>query len=42
MYVEGKENELWGKIQQKVGKTKEEIMREMEAEDVDENSKKVF
>lgn len=26
---EGKEDELWGKMQQKVGKTKEEIMKEI-------------
>lgn len=25
-YVEGKENELWGRLQKKVGKTKEEIL----------------
>jgi uncharacterized protein YjbJ (UPF0337 family) len=30
LYVEGKENELWGRIQQKIGKTKEEVMREMD------------
>lgn len=27
MYKEGKEDEMWGKIQQKVGKTKEEILK---------------
>lgn len=27
-YAEGKEDEMWGKVQQKVGKTKEEIQRE--------------
>ena len=26
MYEEGKDDELWGRIQQKVGKTKKEIM----------------
>ncbi|UZD23134.1 CsbD family protein [Algoriphagus halophytocola] len=25
-YTEGKEDELWGRIQKKVGKTKEEIL----------------
>jgi len=25
-YVEGKENELWGRLQKKVGKTKDEIL----------------
>jgi uncharacterized protein YjbJ (UPF0337 family) len=29
IFEEGKEDELWGKMQQKVGKTKEEIMREI-------------
>jgi uncharacterized protein YjbJ (UPF0337 family) len=28
-YAEGKENELWGRLQQKLGKTKEEIEREL-------------
>ncbi len=27
LYVEGKEDELYGKIQQKVGKTKEEVKK---------------
>ncbi|WP_247235434.1 CsbD family protein [Telluribacter sp. SYSU D00476] len=27
-YAEGKEDEMWGKIQKKVGKTREEIDRE--------------
>lgn len=26
MYEDGKEDEMWGKIQQKIGKTKKEIM----------------
>ncbi len=26
LYEEGKDDELWGRIQQKVGKTKKEIM----------------
>lgn len=30
MYTEGKEDELYGKLQQKLGKTKEEVQREME------------
>lgn len=30
MYVEGKENELWGRVQQKIGKTKEEIMKDID------------
>ena len=25
-YVEGKENELWGRLQKKVGKSKDEIL----------------
>ena len=25
LYAEGKENEMWGKLQQKLGKTEEEI-----------------
>ncbi|MBN7816460.1 CsbD family protein [Algoriphagus pacificus] len=29
-YAEGKEDELWGRIQKKVGKTKEEIMTDIE------------
>lgn len=29
IFEEGKEDELWGKMQQKVGKTKEEIMKEI-------------
>lgn len=28
--TEGKEDELWGLIQKKVGKTKEDILREIE------------
>ena len=28
-YAEGKEDEMWGKLQQKVGKTKDEINREI-------------
>jgi uncharacterized protein YjbJ (UPF0337 family) len=28
-YAEGKEDETWGKIQQKVGKTKDEIRKEI-------------
>jgi uncharacterized protein YjbJ (UPF0337 family) len=31
LYVEGKEDELYGKLQQKLGKTKEEIKREFES-----------
>lgn len=30
MYTEGKEDELYGKLQQKLGKTKEEVQREIE------------
>jgi uncharacterized protein YjbJ (UPF0337 family) len=30
LYVEGKEDELLGKLQQKLGKTREEIERELE------------
>ena len=26
LYEEGKEDEMWGKVQQKLGKTKKEIM----------------
>lgn len=29
-FAEGKEDEVWGRMQQKVGKTKEEIMKELE------------
>ncbi len=28
-YVEGKEEELWGKLQRKVGKTKDEILKDI-------------
>lgn len=28
-FVEGKENELWGRIQKKTGKTKEELREEI-------------
>lgn len=28
-FAEGKEDELWGKMQKKVGKTKEEILEEL-------------
>jgi uncharacterized protein YjbJ (UPF0337 family) len=28
-YAEGKEDEMWGKLQQKVGKTRDEINREI-------------
>lgn len=28
-FAEGKEDELWGRMQKKVGKTKEEIMKEL-------------
>ena len=28
-YAEGKEDEMWGRIQQKVGKTKDEIRKEV-------------
>lgn len=28
-YAEGKQDEAWGKIQQKVGKTKDEITKEI-------------
>lgn len=41
LFVEGKENELWGKLQQKIGKTKEEIMKELESDDVEEKSRKL-
>lgn len=30
LYVEGKENELWGRVQQRIGKTKEEVMKEID------------
>jgi len=30
MYAEGKEDELYGKLQQKLGKTKEEIQQEFD------------
>lgn len=30
MYAEGKEDELYGKLQQKLGKTKEEIEKEFD------------
>lgn len=30
MYVEGKEDELFGKLQKKMGKTKEEIKKEFD------------
>jgi uncharacterized protein YjbJ (UPF0337 family) len=30
MFAEGKEDELYGRLQQKLGKTKEEIRREIE------------
>lgn len=30
-FAEGKEDELYGRLQQKLGKTKEEIRREIEA-----------
>jgi uncharacterized protein YjbJ (UPF0337 family) len=29
IFEEGQEDELWGRMQQKVGKTKEEIMKEI-------------
>jgi len=29
VFEEGKEDELWGRMQKKVGKTKEEIMEEL-------------
>lgn len=29
IFEEGKEDELWGRMQKKVGKTKEEIMKEI-------------
>lgn len=29
LYVEGKEDELYGKLQQKLGKTKEEVQKEI-------------
>jgi uncharacterized protein YjbJ (UPF0337 family) len=30
MYAEGKEDELYGRLQQKLGKTKEELQRELD------------
>lgn len=30
MYAEGKEEELYGRLQQKLGKTKEELERELD------------
>jgi uncharacterized protein YjbJ (UPF0337 family) len=30
MYAEGKEDELYGRLQQKLGKTKEELQREFD------------
>lgn len=27
MYAEGKEDEMWGKIQKKLGKTKEQLLK---------------
>lgn len=30
MYAEGKEDELYGKLQQKLGKTREELERELD------------
>lgn len=29
LYVEGKEDELYGRLQQKLGKTKEEVQKEI-------------
>jgi uncharacterized protein YjbJ (UPF0337 family) len=29
-YAEGKEDEMWGKLQQKVGKSKDEIKKEID------------
>lgn len=31
MYAEGKEDELYGKLQQKLGKTKEELEKEFDS-----------
>lgn len=31
LYVEGKEDELYGKLQQKLGKTKEEVEKEFDS-----------
>jgi uncharacterized protein YjbJ (UPF0337 family) len=31
LYTEGKEDELYGKLQQKLGKTKEEVQKEIDA-----------
>jgi len=30
LYAEGKEDELYGKLQQKLGKTKEEVQKELD------------
>jgi uncharacterized protein YjbJ (UPF0337 family) len=30
MYAEGKEDELYGRLQQKLGKTKEELQKELD------------
>lgn len=30
MYAEGKEEELYGRLQQKLGKTKEEVQKELD------------
>ena len=30
MYEEGKDDELWGRLQQKLGKTKEELHKELD------------
>lgn len=31
LYAEGKEDELYGKLQQKLGKTREEIQKELDS-----------
>lgn len=31
LYAEGKEDELYGKLQQKLGKTKEELQQELDS-----------
>jgi len=31
LYTEGKEDELYGKLQQKMGKTKEEVKKEIDS-----------
>lgn len=31
LYAEGKEDELYGKLQQKLGKTKEELQKELDS-----------